>query len=171
MSKTLFEHGCARVELVGSDLVIRAGAVDSAVLEVSAYDLWRALGEALDALQRRHGHTLAEVHAAAVASAVRAQPAATVDCFVLDIDRGRPSGDTCLWWGPNDSGYTSMLEAAGRYPASDVLARLWYYNNGRKTRAVPCAIVEAFAVRTVRREHWDALLAAALPLASREGNP
>jgi hypothetical protein len=41
----------------------RGSSEEHTVLEVSAFDLRRALGEALDAIQRAHGHTLAELEA------------------------------------------------------------------------------------------------------------
>lgn len=57
--------------------------------------------------------------------------------------------DTLTWWSPNNSGYTSILEHAGRYSREQVTARPDYYNNGESTIAVPCSDVDAVAKRVV----------------------
>lgn len=67
--------------------------------------------------------------------------------FILSMRRTR--GESLTWWCPNNSGYTSTLEQAGRYSRSAVEGNLAYYDNGTTTLAIPCADVESVAGRVV----------------------
>lgn len=67
--------------------------------------------------------------------------------FVLSLRWTR--GESLTWWCPNNSGYTIVLEQAGRYSRSAVDGNPAYYNNGTTTLAIPCADVERVAVRVV----------------------
>lgn len=63
------------------------------------------------------------------------------------------------WWCPNNSGYTSVIDDAGRYSRADVDACPGYYNNGHTTIAIPCADVENAAQRVVFDYAWLKLIA------------
>ena len=67
--------------------------------------------------------------------------------FILSLRWTRE--DLITWWCPNNSGYTCVLEQAGRYTREQVEQLPGYYNNGETTLALPCAEVEAEAVRVV----------------------
>lgn len=77
------------------------------------------------------------------------------DYFILSLNATR--SDELCWWRPNNAGYTCRLDDAGRYSREDVERALSYYHNGESTLAIPCAAVEAHAVRVVPGER--ALLA------------
>lgn len=68
--------------------------------------------------------------------------------YILSLKWTR-GGDLLTWWAPNNSGYTSVIELAGRYSRADVEAKQGYYNNGDSTLAIPCAEVDAVAQRVV----------------------
>ncbi len=65
----IFERGAWRVGVQGGQVLLYspiAAEVDGShwrMLEVSAFDLRRALGDALDAIERSHGHTLSSLEA------------------------------------------------------------------------------------------------------------
>lgn len=56
-----------------------------------------------------------------------------------------PVNGQALWWGPNDSGYTTDINKAGIYTREQVESHLKHYDNGRETRAVPCALAKEIA--------------------------
>lgn len=68
--------------------------------------------------------------------------------YILSLKWTR-GGDLLTWWAPNNSGYTTVLELAGRYPRELVEAKRGYYDNGESTIAIPCVDVEAEAQRVV----------------------
>lgn len=68
--------------------------------------------------------------------------------------------DCITWWRPESSGYTWLLEQAGKYTEDDVLRRAGYLNDGESTMAVPCEVAEQFASRVVLQGSSDALLSA-----------
>ena len=70
-----------------------------------------------------------------------------MDYFIFSLRWTKENHAT--WWGPNNSGYTSIIDNAGRYSREDVEAMPDYYNNGITTIAVPCADVERAAQRVV----------------------
>jgi len=69
--------------------------------------------------------------------------------YIMDLP---VRGDCILWWRPNSSGYTGYLESAGRYSHEEVTANMSKYNNGYKTRAIPCDVVEKHSYRSVPNE-------------------
>lgn len=76
--------------------------------------------------------------------------------LILDL---RHAGDVLLWWAPDNCGYTTRIDRAGRYSRTVVEANLGYYNDGMITRAIPSSAVEAAAVRVVLNDApWTALL-------------
>lgn len=68
--------------------------------------------------------------------------------YILSLKWTR-GGDLLTWWCANNSGYTTILEQAGRYPRALVEMKADYYNNGDSTIALPCAVVDAAAHRVV----------------------
>lgn len=56
------------------------------------------------------------------------------------------TGDLCVWFRPEQSGYTRYLNEAGRYSEYTVKAILPYY--GVHASAIPCEVVER-ATQTV----------------------
>lgn len=68
--------------------------------------------------------------------------------FILDVEETRRA-DQCLWWRPENSGYTIRLDLAGRYSEAQVRSQPSYYNNGHATIAVPCDVVLEHAVHVV----------------------
>lgn len=63
-----------------------------------------------------------------------------------------PRGDEALWWGPNNNGYTVVLDRAGKYTESQVRENQRYYDDGKDNRAIPCDLVDPLVVRVVPRE-------------------
>lgn len=51
--------------------------------------------------------------------------------------------DLWVWWGPNNCGYTSNLDDAGRYTEEQVRGDLDYYNDNESTRAIPVEVAES----------------------------
>jgi hypothetical protein len=85
--------------------------------------------------------------------------------YILSVEHTR--GDFILWWKPQDCGYTTALDKAGRYAKSSVEERARYYNNGEKTLAIPCAIVDRMAPRhVIHTDLLQALRRAAAPRAA-----
>lgn len=68
--------------------------------------------------------------------------------YILSLKWTRRS-ELITWWAPDNNGYTTCLDQAGRYPRAKVEAMQGYYNNGTSTIAVPCEQVDAVATRTV----------------------
>jgi hypothetical protein len=75
--------------------------------------------------------------------------------FILSLRWTR--GDVLTWWAPDNCGYVTAIDQAGRYPRVQIEANLAYYNNGETALAIPCAAVEAEAVRVVRGARLEAL--------------
>jgi hypothetical protein len=69
--------------------------------------------------------------------------------YVLSLKHSKAADGVLTWWGPSDSGYAFRLESAGRYLESEITANRSYYDDGERTRAIPCDVVDALA-RTVR---------------------
>ncbi len=65
--------------------------------------------------------------------------------YVLSLKRSKPADGVLTWWEPNASGYAFRLENAGRYLESEIVAKRSYYDDGERTRAIPCEVVEARA--------------------------
>jgi hypothetical protein len=76
--------------------------------------------------------------------------------YILSLKWTR--GDLVTWWAPNNSGYTTVLERAGRYSKADVDAEAGYYNDGVNTMAIPCEVVEKHAQRVVMADSLTKLI-------------
>ena len=64
--------------------------------------------------------------------------------YVLRLKHAQ--GPKTRLWAPNGSGYVDTLEQAGRFAGEAVRAER-RYNDGHNALAVPCALVEAIAVK------------------------
>jgi hypothetical protein len=91
--------------------------------------------------------------------------------YILSLKWTR--SESCVWWRPENNGYTIFLIAAGRYSKETVLSNPGYYNNGTDTRAIPCDVVEQYVKRVLPsnsefRAAWAEL---ALPVTTTEVKP
>jgi hypothetical protein len=96
--------------------------------------------------------------------------------YILSLKHTRAPHKLVTWWRPNNAGYCWHLPQAGRYTEAQVSDKLFYYNSGCGTIAVPCDMADALAeeallpheekpYRGVRRNHWKIRrLALACPL-------
>jgi len=71
----------------------------------------------------------------------------SITCSKADEVRG-----IAIWWRPNDNGYTSKLDRAGRFRHEKIMADPNIYNNGETTFAIPCDVVERMSFRAVDLE-------------------
>lgn len=76
------------------------------------------------------------------------EPAAEPKFYILDVEASRRL-DLALWWGPNNSGYTTRLEDAGLYTAEQVRSDQSYYDNGDRAKAFNAVVIESFARKVV----------------------
>lgn len=67
--------------------------------------------------------------------------------YVLSLKWSKRRDGLLTWWRPNNNGYCYRLEEAGRYTAEQIEAKRNYYDDGENTRAIPCANVDAMAIR------------------------
>lgn len=71
-----------------------------------------------------------------------------MEYFILSLKWTRR--DDCItWWGPNCSGYTWLLDEAGRYSEERVAGNRAYFDNRESTVAIPCEIAERYATNVV----------------------
>lgn len=66
--------------------------------------------------------------------------------YVLSLNHTQRSEKLIKWWGPNDGNYALRLEDAGRYTRQRIDSDRRYYDNGTHSIAIPCSIVDPFAV-------------------------
>ena len=71
--------------------------------------------------------------------------------YLLSIKHS--NGDSLVWWRPNDKGYTSFLEYAGKYTQKQIDAKPKHYDNGHGSRPVPCEVAESLSHQVVNAEH------------------
>lgn len=83
--------------------------------------------------------------------------AAAAEFYLLSTNR--QIGDVLLWWGPDRSGYTTVLDRAGRY--SEAQARSIAKGHAADVVAIPCHEADARAIRTVSSCHVSAFRALA----------
>ena len=76
--------------------------------------------------------------------------------YILSLTRMK--GDTLTWWGPNNSGYTPVLDNAGKYDGEDIFKRPEYYDNKKETAAIPCEWVDEFAIKVVSSDNMTKFL-------------
>lgn len=96
-------------------------------------------------------------------------PAAADEFFILSVKW--TGGDVLVWWGPDDTGYTTLIDYAGRYTREQVERRRSYYDNGDTTLAIPCSAVETRIIRIVYAHHLEALMAERFSAAVGELDP
>ena len=65
--------------------------------------------------------------------------------YVISVKHTLRENDKITLWGADGRGYRQRLNTAGRYPESEILDLLSYYNNGYDTIAVPVDAAEALA--------------------------
>ena len=58
-----------------------------------------------------------------------------MEYYILSLKHS-PRDGLCVWWRPDNSGYTTKLEEAGRYTLEQIDAQRDYYDNNKTTRAV-----------------------------------
>jgi hypothetical protein len=61
------------------------------------------------------------------------------------------SANALVWWCPNNAGYTTDIDKAGRYTAEQVMQKASYYDNEDTTRAVPLYDVMEGLIGPIRR--------------------
>jgi hypothetical protein len=81
--------------------------------------------------------------------------------YVLSLAHSHATDRLLTWWGPNDSGYSVALEGAGKYTSTDI-SKSSYYNDGDRSIAIPCEIVDGLAIadsdwRVVEYQHLRSL--------------
>ena len=59
-----------------------------------------------------------------------------MEYYILSLKHS-PRDGLCVWWRPDNIGYTTELEEAGRYTLEQIDAQRDYYDNNKTTRAVP----------------------------------
>ena len=67
--------------------------------------------------------------------------------YILSLTHNHP--ESLVFWRPNNSGYTYVLDLAGKYSHEQVINKNHYYNNGKDTKAIPCHLLDEFAVKMV----------------------
>lgn len=132
---------------VGVGLLALAAAADLSADEAERLEVARVLDKPLEHFQKRN--------AAKNAAGLLMTHHSADDFFVLSLRWTRE--DVVTWWAPNNSGYTSVLEQAGRYSRERIEQNPAYYNNDDLTIALPCATVEASAFRVVFRDQLEKL--------------
>ncbi|WP_367298691.1 hypothetical protein [Hafnia alvei] len=65
--------------------------------------------------------------------------------FILSVHHCSSEDSFILMFRSDDSGYTSRLNAAGRYTEQQVIKRLGYYNDGNCNIAAPCDVIESLS--------------------------
>ena len=76
--------------------------------------------------------------------------AAEKDLFLI-LSLKWSKGGILTWWGPDNSGYVTDIDNAGRYTRAQVEGKARYYSNEDSTRAVPVQDVYAGVVGKVRK--------------------
>lgn len=74
--------------------------------------------------------------------------------YIMSLKWTRSGEEAVTFWGPGNSGYVLNLNEAGRYSDDQVTERCSYYDNRENTIALPCDIVDKYAIRIV---HFDAI--------------
>jgi hypothetical protein len=82
--------------------------------------------------------------------------------YILSLRWTRSGEEHVTWWGPNNSGYVSSLENAGRYSEDCVHGNRAYYDNRESTVAVPCEVADRHARRIVLVDLIDKVVSEAL---------
>lgn len=88
--------------------------------------------------------------------------------YILSLKYSK--GDNIVWWGPDDGGYTVVLDRAGKYSREQVEGHRSYYDDREDTLAVPCEIAEARTVRIVTTAWLQAVIDESLALYPRGEN-
>lgn len=65
--------------------------------------------------------------------------------YILSLKWSRDNEQNLTWWMPNRSGYTSILEHAGRYSAAEAKS----HEGSDTTIAVPCEVVDRLSSRVM----------------------
>lgn len=66
--------------------------------------------------------------------------------YVVSLKHTKRSEPYITLWRENDRGYTLYPECAGKYSEEQIRDRLGYYDDGDRTMAVPCYLLDAIAV-------------------------
>lgn len=105
---------------------------------------------------RRTIHALASLVRELATRVTAIEPVADDTFYILSLKWTRE--DLATWWMSKNSGYTSRLDDAGRYSREHVETGRSTYDNGDSTIAIPCAKVDAAAVRVVSTEKLAELI-------------
>jgi DNA-directed RNA polymerase subunit RPC12/RpoP len=84
------------------------------------------------------------------------------DYYILSLRWTRSGEEHVTWWGPDNSGYVSSLDNAGRYSAARVHGNRAYYDNRESTVAIPCKVAERHARRIVLTDLADRVVSEAI---------
>ncbi|MHA2135823.1 MAG: hypothetical protein ACW99J_18350 [Candidatus Thorarchaeota archaeon] len=73
------------------------------------------------------------------------------------------TGDFAVFWGPNDSGYTTNVDKAGRYSQEQIEDKSNYYNDGKATLAIPVDNVIQLSIPVVVNDYSKLVEASGQP--------
>ena len=80
-----------------------------------------------------------------------------MEYYVLSL-RWTVGEDYITFWRPNNSGYTTDINQAGRYSQEAIINNPTYYDDCKTTLAVPCEEVEQWVWRVIHSDNLKKLL-------------
>ena len=69
--------------------------------------------------------------------------------YLLDLERTE-SSPLLIWWKPNNHGYTTNLDEAGKYNEDTIINNPIQYND-KDTKIIPCEEVDKISERVIQK--------------------